>query len=324
MGEQWRLVACVPREPAGLAERTEEALRNNPINGIVHEWELVQFLRSKGIGGLDYAQRLPAFHRLIVRDLDVYSAIARLLQYFYSPEPSSPGFLQLVEPDRRLRVASGPSIAIGGKLDLTKGKHGAYLASFGITDAAGKRTTGGLEGSGVTVAVVDSGAEPGTLKDDANDFKDLVGDPPAASAVDNLGHGTAMAQLVGSVAPQARVCAVRVFDTGGPELSDAYAGIVAALSQFNPDVVSLSLGFPDLSSPCTICGSHAANRSAVFRYLFDSTEKLAQAGGNPDPIFVAATGNDHPNTDVYFPAAFANSSVLAIGAIREFKSSIFI
>ena len=128
-----------------------------------------------------------------------------------------------------------------------------------------------------------------------------------------------MMRIIQAVAPKARVCAVRIFDMFGPELSDAYAGIVGALSDFNPDVVSLSLGFPDLASPCTVCGSHASSRSTMLGHLFGSTEKLAAAGVSPAPIFVAATGNDHPTMGMYYPAAYANVFILAVGSIRKSK-----
>lgn len=309
------LIVSVPRTPEGLAQRTAAVLRENPV-GVIHEWELTTRLEYIGIRDLAYAYQLPAFHRLSVPDRDVYSAMARLARHF--PSPQSPtGYLELIEPDRSLRVASGPSIALGSKLDLSKGNHAKYLEALGVTDKNGARQTSGFDGAGVTVVVVDSGADPTVLKNSGNDFKDLVDDPPAAIAVDNLGHGTAMVQLVQAVAPSARVCAVRVFDTGDPGLSDVIAGIIAGLSQFNPDVVSLSLGFPDLTGPCNVCGALATNRSTAFRYVFDTVEKLAGTGNNPDPVFVAATGNDHPNLAMYFPAAYSNDSVLAIGAVNN-------
>ncbi|MGD9509239.1 MAG: S8 family serine peptidase [Geminicoccaceae bacterium] len=312
------LIASVPRDPAGLDRRTSEALHRKPfpVPGIVHEWELTNLLGRKGIGNLNYAFQLPAYHRLRVVDGDIYGAIAKLLRHFASPE-SPDGFLRLVEPDRALRIAAGPSTALG-QLDLSTGSHAAYLEALGVTDGQGKPTTGGIDGSGVTVLVVDSGSDANELRNPSLDFRDLVDDPPA-SAVDNSGHGTAMIKLIRAVAPQARICAVRVFDTGSPELSNVMAGIIAGLAEFNPDVVSLSLGFPDLKSPCTICGSHAGNRSTMFQNLFTFIERLANAGGNPDPVIVAATGNDHPNIGMYFPAAYTNDSILGVGAITSGK-----
>jgi hypothetical protein len=143
------------------------------------------------------------------------------------------GFNLLVEPDRTLRIASGPATGLGSHFDLSKGEHDAYMQSLKISDATGARVAKDgagkdIEGNGVTVVVVDSGAEAGALADSVDDFRDIIRNPPSTSAIDNLGHGTAMAQIIRAVAPQARICAVRIFDMGGPELSDAYAGIVGA------------------------------------------------------------------------------------------------
>ncbi len=324
MGRTWRLMASYPREPAPLANIVNSALRDE-LPGVRHEWELVEFLSSRGFHQTTYAGTLPAFHRLMVDDDDVYGAISRLLNHVYSMEAfrtalggaSGAQFNLLVEPDRTLRIVSGPDVGLGSNFDLSKGTHSAYLQDLEITDASGNRATGGVEGKNVTVVVVDSGADASALANGVGDFRDIISNPPSKSAIDNLGHGTAMVEIVKSVAPQARICAVRIFDMNGPELSDAYAGIVGALSEFTPDVLSLSLGFPDLTSPCSICGSHASSRSTMLRYLFDSIEKLAATSGNPDPIFVAATGNDHPNIAIYYPAAYANGSILAVGSIKH-------
>lgn len=324
-----RLIASYPRQPAALAGVVNRALRDFP--GIAHDWEVIEFLTSHGFSETTYASQLPAFHRLIVKDGDVYGAISRLYRHIYfldqfrlaAAAPDAIGFNLLIEPDRTLRIASGPGIGIGSQFDLSKGDHAAYLEALGITDATGGRIAkdaagNDVEGDGVTVAVVDSGAEAGALANGVADFRDIVS-PPPYTPTDNLGHGTAMMRIIQAVAPKARVCAVRIFDMYGPELSDAYAGIVGALNDFKPDVVSLSLGFPDLASPCTVCGSHASSRSTMFGHLFGSTEKLAAAGVSPDPIFVAATGNDHPTMGMYYPAAYANESILAVGSIRKSK-----
>jgi Subtilase family len=57
----------------------------------------------------------------------------------------------------------------------------------------------------------------------------------------------------------------------------------------------------------------------MLGHLFAMVEKLAAVGGNPDPVFVAATGNDHPNIGMYYPAAYTNASLLAVGSIRKSK-----
>ncbi len=111
---------------------------------------------------------------------------------------------------------------------------------------------GGSTGSGVRVAVIDSGidADHPMLGDcvdqeSAIDFS-VDGDGAVVSTVgphgDQFGHGTAVAGIIHTLAPEARITSVRVL---GPNLSGKAASFHAGLSwavDEGFDVVNLSLG----------------------------------------------------------------------------------
>ena len=161
-------------------------------------------------------------------------------------------------------------------------------------------------GSGVTVAIVDSGV-------DANPQfggrvipgPDLVagtkpGIPPGADCV---GHGTAVASIIAAapvpgvsftgVAPAARILSVKISGTDTFPTSVAPQGIMDAV-QFGADVINLSLATPD---------DVPALRNAVEYALSHNV------------VVVAAAGNDLPQggTGPFYPAAYPG--VLAVGAV---------
>ena len=161
-------------------------------------------------------------------------------------------------------------------------------------------------GSGVTVAIVDSGV-------DANPQfggrvipgPDLVagtkpGIPPGADCV---GHGTAVASIIAAapvpgvsftgVAPAARILSVKISGTDTFPTSVAPQGIMDAV-QFGADVINLSLATPD---------DVPALRNAVAYALSHNV------------VVVAAAGNDLPQdgTGPFYPAAYPG--VLAVGAV---------
>jgi membrane-anchored mycosin MYCP len=161
-------------------------------------------------------------------------------------------------------------------------------------------------GSGVTVAIVDSGV-------DANPQfggrvipgPDLVagtkpGIPPGADCV---GHGTAVASIIAAapvpgvsftgVAPAARILSVKISGTDTFPTSVTLQGIVDAV-QFGADVINLSLATPD---------DVPALRNAVEYALSHNV------------VVVAAAGNDLPQGGAgpFYPAAYPG--VLAVGAV---------
>jgi subtilisin len=157
---------------------------------------------------------------------------------------------------------------------------------------------GGATGKGVRVAVVDSGWDrslddarvlPGvSFVDPADDFAMAVGDDDH----DLLGHGTACADLVLAVAPDARVVPVKVF---GGVLETSPGTLHAALLwaiEAGVQVVNVSLG---------------TRLEGTLHPLYAACEKARRAG-----IVVVAAG--HNANDWSYPAIFEN--VIGVSAGR--------
>ncbi|QFZ24485.1 peptidase S8 and S53 subtilisin kexin sedolisin [Saccharothrix syringae] len=164
----------------------------------------------------------------------------------------------------------------------------------------------GLDGSGVKVAVVDTGVD--------DTHPDLAGKVVAAAdfsgegdAVDRHGHGTHVASTIAGtgrasdgrnrgVAPGASLLSAKVFDGSGQgDESGVMAGIEWAVAQ-GADVVNLSMG------------SGVTDGSDPLSELVDS---LSASTGT---LFVVAAGNDGPgDRSINSPGSAA--SALTVGAV---------
>lgn len=161
----------------------------------------------------------------------------------------------------------------------------------------------GLDGSGVQVAVIDTGIDPShpVLKDARIvAWRDVPGGKPDPYDLD--GHGTYVAGLVAGHspmrggAPGVDLIVVKVFDDA-MQASDAWVadGIRFAVAQ-GADVIGLSLG------------------GGSFPILGTATEDAARDATSRGVLVVAAAGNDGPdNRDVSSPANVA--SVIAVAAV---------
>jgi hypothetical protein len=196
-----------------------------------------------------------------------------------------------------------------------------------VLDAEGEALMGvpelraaGLEGAGVTVAVVDTGIDYthpelplGTKTINLYDAIDRDGD-----AFDGYGHGTPVAGIIAGlqsgVARAAKVAAVRVLDNRGEgtdaQVLEGLDAVLASLAAGNPHgirVVNMSLGgyFDDVNPPEPgNCDAGAPDYKAAF-------DLLSQAG----VLVVAASGNGGCTNGLVLPACVSNT--LAVGAVYD-------
>jgi len=172
----------------------------------------------------------------------------------------------------------------------------------------------GFTGSGIGVAVVDTGVQPSSFFGSRLVAgTDLSGEGNALS--DGFGHGTHLAGIIGGssgtvgasssftgIAPAARIVSVKVADAAGvTSLVKVLSGLDwvyqnRSNSAYNIKVVNLSLGVPALSS-------------YVNDPLAAGVERLANVGIS----VVAAAGNIGPGLGLVSPAY--DPSVIAVGSL---------
>lgn len=187
-----------------------------------------------------------------------------------------------------------------------------HLAKVGATAA-----WDGGRGSGVVVAVLDTGVDLGhpDLRDQLVEGIDLIdeGTPPD----DPQGHGTLVAgiiaatasngQGVAGVAPRARIMPVRVLDAEGRGTPATVAAGIRWATSHGASVINLSL-----AEAVTHDGTGVGGRGAEG--LVDAqVEQAIHAAAEAGVLVVAAAGNDGKGTVPYHPAL----PVLIVGATDQ-------
>ena len=162
-------------------------------------------------------------------------------------------------------------------------------------------------GAGVTVGIVDSGAQvthAGLRNQFAASYNAFTG---GTDVTDQMGHGTHVAGIIGGtlvngaltegIAPGARLVMAKVFTTGSSPTSTIEAGINWVVNVQKASVVSLSLGSASASMQASI-------QNAVAK----------------GTLITAALGNDGKTNGASWPAEFAkatwaNGQMIAVGAV---------
>ena len=295
------LILTIPRSPAGSVAIEHLRSRRNEL-GVEYRAGLADVLRGLRAG--DWLPSLPqSYHLVAVEDGREAAATNRILAWHDGERPGWPhGRVDAVEPN----VALYPLAPLGLPFTLG-GDHATYRSMLRVPDAHAN----GVRGAGVRVAVLDSGLDPGAAvaPRDFYDVENAANPHPGLHALlDNDGHGTAMAELIHDLAPDAEVWVVRVLDTGGLNLWSLLAGVGVAIADCEADVVNLSVGFATLLS-CGVCGAPATVRSLAF----DSLAATATPVGGKVPVHVAAAGNSASTARFDFPAT--SSRCVAAGAV---------
>ena len=167
----------------------------------------------------------------------------------------------------------------------------------------------GIYGKGVKIGVVDSGCNKherllGCLKDGESVVEGVT------TTEDNIGHGTAVCGVIGAsytynsflgTARRADIIPIKFIDknqngdTVGGMTSDFAKAIVAAVDDFDCDIINVSSGDKD---------------SATLRLAIDyAVEKGA--------VIVSSVGNKG-NSYIYYPAGY--ESVIGVGSVSKSKS----
>jgi|GEM_PF-4169819 len=184
-----------------------------------------------------------------------------------------------------------------------------WYRQYGPVNIEADRAWNIATGSGVTVAIIDTGIDhnhPDLAGQVRNTMIDYVNDDD--NAMDDDGHGTHCAGIVAAiinngagvvgVAPSCRLRAVKVLDNNGDGSNwDLYQGIIWA-ADHDADVISMSL-----SSSSDETGIPFLTLQVAVDYAHDE-----------DCVLVAASGNNNSSSKRY-PAAC--DDVIAVASVRE-------
>jgi serine protease AprX len=136
----------------------------------------------------------------------------------------------------------------------------------------------GVDGSGTTIAIIDTGVEPLPQLDGAVVAQVNFSDGPAAG--DQHGHGTFVAGLVHEAAPGARILSIKL---SGADGAVDVTQVIAALQwlalhgrEWSVDVVNLSFGNDSTQSPQESPLNYAVQR------VWDAGMVVVASAGNTD------------------------------------------
>jgi len=276
------------------------SLQNNQTAlGYAYLGEMAEYLHDRNV---DVTQALIRFripsYCLIKAPMSTAASVTGALYRLFS-NPAAPDYIELIEADGVLHIVA-PSVKIGTNFSLTSGQsmHSVYLRDLNVAAAAGH-----------------NGIEPGKTVAGYHDL--FVTGSVTPPQVDNNGHGTAMTEIIKSVANGAEIHVIRVSDSGLIYVWDLMAGITTAVYNVDAHILNMSFGCQYLDQPCPYCGG-GSNRSTVCEKFLDQIAQIAASGTGPDPILVSAVGNDGATTGFDWPAEYR--AVLGVGAVRQDKN----
>jgi hypothetical protein len=133
---------------------------------------------------------------------------------------------------------------------------------------------------------------------------------PKKSAVDDNGHGTAVALLIDDLAPNHEFIIYKAADAAGN--MNEWDLLAALSADSGADVINLSVEYGLADRICSTCGRQSSSsRSTVFEKILDTT-----ASWSHQPVIAAAAGNDRASRLAY-PARFAG--IVAVGSVNSSK-----
>ena len=226
------------------------------------------------------------------------------------------GIVEYIEPNYCATLC-GDSAAEGGTGTAASDKGWAYDA---MQAAYAKNL--GLDGSGVRIAIIDSGVNAANADlqsariDTGCNFLDGTGD-----VSDDIGHGTRVSQMIAGadnglgttgIAPGAEIVPLKCFASGRTtSLGDLIPAIMAAADKYHCDVINMSWGIQTGSDTLDAAIDHALEKGAV----------CVAAAGNKPSATKNTEGEMMESTDntILYPAAC--EGVIGVGSVDSNLSS---
>ncbi len=203
----------------------------------------------------------------------------------------------------------------GQQLQLEQATRGVNSAFdlIGLTDLRNDSRFTGIDGSGYSVAVIDTGLDRSHSLLQPNYLTGVDFINGGSNPIDRLGHGTHVAGIIGAadenvgVAPDVNLIGLQVFRPSGsafnPDVEEALQWVLDNRDRYNIVAVNLSLGG----------GAYASTSDVIGDILSDDIRRLEQSG----VAVVAASGNAFKTYEYKSVAAPAIHSTLAVGAVWE-------
>jgi subtilase family protein len=313
-----RLIINIPHDLQNNWWKTLEALRSDVRRfGCSDRGTIVEHLGTLGVDGLKRDRLNKASSSFLLWETartDIDRLIHQIESKHNDPTYSTPGigFVKYVEREPELELGhTQPDVEIG--TNFTLDQHWLTEYRNKLMKVANARE----DGSGIRIAVIDTGAKPNTsgvegLFDVFN--TNPIGWERSAKTpghwIDKNGHGTAMATIINAVAPKAKIYACRAVDVRLTRLWDVITAVGAAIAVVEPHIFNLSLSIPQ--AYCSQCGSSALTISRAFRDCLISLASLQKSSAS-EPVFVAAAGNQAKSDGFFLPASY--DFTLTVGAI---------
>ena len=230
--------------------------------------------------------------------------------------------LKLIEPT--------PSAATGNQ---NLQQVGSLRMPIGVI-AVGAHTSP-FTGQGVTVAVLDTGADTAhpTFVGKTIAAKNFTADGDEKDVTDHEGHGTHCAATVCGVpagdlrvgvAPGvAKLCVGKVLGTRGSTLEMLLKGMFWAVLEQKASVVSMSLGY-DLAGNAKRMVAQGVDPALATQAAMRQHADIIKGIGalrtflesqSPNVVFLAATGNESARPQMVLDAGLPASELLAVGAL---------
>jgi subtilisin family serine protease len=179
----------------------------------------------------------------------------------------------------------------------------------------------GFTGSGIRIAVLDTGVNKNLFVDGALHPTQYDVDKPrepndGLSPFDKVGHGTVVASIISRIAPEAELYSVKVLEETG-NLMGVIAGLYIAQQKIRPHIFNLSLGIRCDIEKCMNCGYYKRNPFLLWQVgqLFSSFQT---SNNSTSPIIVAAAGNG--SGELLVPARLPD--VIAVGSFDYTKGDL--
>jgi thermitase len=171
------------------------------------------------------------------------------------------------------------------------------------------------DGSGVTVAVIDTGVDTDHPTFDnvvqGYDYVSHDNNPAEEGSGPAYGHGTMVAGIVALVAPRATVMPVRAFDSNGIGTAANVGNAIRYAARNGADVINMSFGVSTESAPIRSAIEFASRQGAVLIVAAgnSNTSVPQYPASDEDVLAVGATDNADNKAD------FSNyGSHIAVGA----------